>query len=220
MEVLDGIIYIPGKFFDSNVYVIGKNELTLIDCGTGGNVNYLFDTIKKMNLDPENIKQIVLTHLHYDHIGGLNEILKVIKPKIYASELEAPFIESANSKLILLDMFGASFSPVKIDVRIHDGDLIACEGFTFKVIHTPGHSLGSICLYNDENKVLISGDTVFAGGSFGRVDLPSGSLQDLIKSINKLNKLNVKYLLPGHNEISVDGKKDIKNVLNLLETYY
>ena len=46
MEVLDGIIYIPGKFFDSNVYVIGKNELTLIDCGTGGNVNYLFDTIK------------------------------------------------------------------------------------------------------------------------------------------------------------------------------
>ena len=220
MKVLDELYFIEGRLYDSNCYIIGDKALTLIDTGSGMNIKYIRDSIKKDGLDPNNIKKIILTHCHFDHSGGLNEFIKISKPIINISDLEAPFIEKADKKILLLDMFGASFSPVKVQNRVHNGQKIKCGKYEFEVINTPGHSIGSICLYEKENKILISGDTIFAGGSFGRVDLPTGSINDLINSVEKLSKLEINYLLPGHNHISKNGQKDIASVRYMLKTYY
>ncbi|MHA1754269.1 MAG: MBL fold metallo-hydrolase [Candidatus Odinarchaeia archaeon] len=220
MKITENIYYIPGLMYDSNCYIISDEELTLIDCGTGYNFKYFIERIKKEGLEPSNIKKVILTHVHFDHSGGLKEIIKFCKPEINVFHLEAPFIEKADSQMLLLDMFNAHFEPIKVDSRLIDGQIIKCGDKDFQIIHTPGHTLGSICLYNEEDEVLISGDTVFSKGSFGRVDYPSGSMSDLINSIEKLLNLKVKYLLPGHEMISNTGSKDINQVYQMLKTYY
>lgn len=79
-----------------------------------------------------------------------------------------------------------------------DGAKIDLGDSTLRVIHTPGHTPGSICLYEAQSKSLFSGDTVFPYGSVGRTDLPGGSSRDLIRSISRLVKLDVSVLYPGH----------------------
>ncbi|MHA1252018.1 MAG: MBL fold metallo-hydrolase, partial [Candidatus Helarchaeota archaeon] len=81
---------------------------------------------------------------------------------------------------------------------LKDGDILTIDGMEFLVIHTPGHTEDGICLYNKKYKILVSGDTVFSYGGIGRADLPGGSMKLLVKSIEKLLKLDVEFLLPGH----------------------
>ena len=81
--------------------------------------------------------------------------------------------------------------------------------FAFQIYFTPGHSQGSVCYYEPNKKILIPGDLVFTGGSFGRYDFPGGSLEALIESIKLVNNLDVKYLLPGHMGISDNGNQQI-----------
>ncbi|MFX0178089.1 MAG: MBL fold metallo-hydrolase, partial [Candidatus Hodarchaeota archaeon] len=81
--------------------------------------------------------------------------------------------------------------------------------FDFQIFHTPGHSIGSISYYEPNKKILIPGDLVFTGGSFGRYDFPGGSLQVLTESIKFVNDLDVIYLLPGHMGISKEGNQQI-----------
>lgn len=219
MKVLDQIILIPGVLYDSNCYIIGQEKLVMIDCGTGYNMDHTLSQIKSSGLNPENISNIILTHVHFDHCGGLNRMPESPETKINVFDLEAPFIEAADGRMLLLDMFNAYFKPLKVDVKLKDGQIIHAGPYSFKVIHTPGHTLGSICLYEEENRLLISGDTVFSGGSFGRVDLPSGSISQLCDSMKKLSELDIRYILPGHMDISLQGNKDIKAVCNLLKDY-
>jgi len=88
------------------------------------------------------------------------------------------------------------------------------------VIHTPGHSPGSICLYEPGKKWLFSGDTVFAYGSFGRVDLPGGSARELIKSLEMLSRLDVENLYPGHEEVvEGDAKLHIARSLKIAKMF-
>lgn len=220
MKILDYIYLIEGVLYDSNCYIIGEDELVMVDCGTGLNMNYIYNKMKTLGLNPGKIVNIILSHVHFDHCGGLNRFLTDYNPEISVFEKEAPFLESADRRMLLLDMFAASFEPVKVDNRLKDGQIIKIKPYNFKVIHTPGHTMGSICLYEENMKLLISGDTVFAGGSFGRVDLPSGNLSQLYNSVKRLSKLDIKYILPGHMNLSYDGNRDISLICNMLEDDY
>jgi len=220
MKIVDYLYFIPGVLYDSNCYIIGEDELIMVDCGTGVNINYLHSQIKSLGLNAKRIVNVILTHIHFDHCGGLNRFLEDFNPDVSVFEAEAPFLERADRSMMLLDMFGASFKPVKVNSQLKDGQLIKVKPYTFRVIHTPGHTMGSICLYEENKKLLISGDTVFAGGSFGRVDLPSGNISQLSTSVKRLSQLDVKYILPGHMDISYDGNKDISMICNMLEEVY
>ncbi|WEU40615.1 MAG: MBL fold metallo-hydrolase [Candidatus Odinarchaeum yellowstonii] len=220
MKVLDYIYLIEGILYDSNCYIIGEDELIMVDCGTGFNMDYIYNKMEKLGLNPNRIVNIILSHVHFDHCGGLNRFLNDYNPEISVFENEAPFLESADRRMLLLDMFGGSFKPVIVDNLLKDGQIIKVKPYDFKVIHTPGHTMGSICLYEERLKLLISGDTVFAGGSFGRVDLPSGSLSQLSESVKRLSKLDVKYILPGHMNLSYEGNKDISLICNMLDEVY
>jgi glyoxylase-like metal-dependent hydrolase (beta-lactamase superfamily II) len=98
-------------------------------------------------------------------------------------------------------MFGINIRPLDV-IRIAEKEQLDIGSeFTFQVFHTPGHSNGSVCYYEQDKKILIPGDLIFTGGSFGRYDFPGGSLSLLINSIKRMNDLDIDFLLPGHMSI-------------------
>lgn len=163
----------------TNCYLVWNSEHDgyLFDCG-GINVQELVKFIEKEKI---NLKGVIFTHGHYDHIGGLKELIKIY-PEIlvYIGEEEAVFLKDSSYNLSeLID--GTNF---KYEDRINllkDGDVIG----DFTVISTPGHTKGSKCFYNEENNIMISGDTMFKN-SFGRCDLPTGNEVQLMESLKKL----------------------------------
>jgi hydroxyacylglutathione hydrolase len=195
MEKVNNIICIPGMELDSNVYVVGD---TIFDTGTGTHKEYLFSQLKEAGIKPEDIKLIVNTHCHFDHVGG-----NVFFPnaKVAIHEEDAKSLKE-NSELTVKSLFGKEIKRHDVDIELKNGDIIG----NFEVIHTPGHSKGGICLWDGEN--LICGDTVFANGGFGRCDI-GGNIEDMRNSLRMLKKLDVKYLFPGHGPWVSNGKQHI-----------
>lgn len=196
--------WIPGTGYLSNSYVYGS---VLIDAGA-----------TPLMIEPyiDDIRTIVLTHCHYDHIAHLREIRDMCgDPEICIHELDGPGITEPGRSLSL--MFGERGPDIGPDVLLSEGDEIG--GLT--VIHTPGHTPGGICLYDSDEMVLFSGDTVFSDGGFGRYDFPGGSIEQLRDSIGKLLELDVEGLYPGHGTPAFsNGKKHILAAYQALKMNY
>lgn len=148
-------------------------------------------------------KGILLTHGHYDHIIAAKELAKLTQVQIHAHEEEVQLLSDPYMNVSKMAACECSLIP---DVRLKDGDLVKMAGFTFKVIHTPGHTSGGVCYYDEEHEVLFSGDTLFCG-SVGRTDFPTGNGRVLMKSIKeRLMKLEDHVIVyPGHGEATTIG---------------
>ena len=120
-----------------------------------------------------------MTHGHFDHIMGMAGVKNEYHIPVYASKDEVEVL--ANPQLNVSTMMGAYIS-LTADELFADGDVLELAGMKLKVISTPGHTIGSVCFYMEEEKVLISGDTLFEA-SVGRSDFPTGSSRQLIESI-------------------------------------
>jgi glyoxylase-like metal-dependent hydrolase (beta-lactamase superfamily II) len=222
-RVTNNIYYFSeNQMLDCNQYIIENpdtHELALFDAGNGISLKGLFKGMEKNNLDFINITKVFLTHEHVDHVLGLYPLMKALKddpPIIYAYGETANILERGNKSQICpdilginLEMFGIEIFPLKVNNLINSMEIEIFPDYIFQIHHTPGHSLGSICYYESNNKILIPGDLVFTGGSFGRYDFPGGSLNTLIDSIRYVSNLDVKYLLPGHMGISNNGNQQI-----------
>lgn len=163
------------------VYDEITKEAYFFDCG-GKNIENLNEYIEKNNLD---LKHIILTHGHGDHIEGLNILAETYpKAKIYIGKEEKDFLFDSN--LSLSDrIFGEKFTFNKGEViEVVEGNFIG----NFKTIDTPGHTIGSKSFYNQKDGILIAGDTMFRR-SYGRYDLPTGDEDTLYRSLNKLCSL-------------------------------
>lgn len=182
-EKLESVSLIVGDGLCSNIYVIGKENTVIVDTGVGNSTNSVWPQLEELRVAPVNVKGVVLTHAHHDHAMGAFIILERANPKVFVHKLETTYIASRFRQNL---------------VTVEDGDLIETELGPFKVIWTPGHTEGSMCLYNEEDKILFSGDTVFPDGSFGRFDGESGDLKSTIESLKKLSELDVDIMLPGH----------------------
>lgn len=210
MKVLKGIELIQGSNEDSNIYVI-DGEI-IVDTGTGKLFLEHKNEIAE-KFDAKNIVSIINTHSHFDHTGGNKKFRDWLKASIYCHAMDRDSIEKGDT---LAKLFGETPKTVTIDNTIEDGDLIRTKNFSFYVIHTQGHTQGSICLYEKNKKILISGDTLFENG-IGRTDFPGGNEKEMINSIKKLSNLDINYLLPGHGQLKMTGVNFyIKSVLNLL----
>ncbi len=230
-EVLKDVYFFSeNQMLDCNQYLIRNedtDELTLFDAGNGKSFNGLLNGMKKLNLNPEKITKVYLTHEHVDHVLGLYFLIEHLttKPQLFAFGETAKILSKGDEKKIFpgnlgitARMFGVQIKPLEV-FELTEGE--AFEGnpnFSFKVLYTPGHSLGSACYYFPERKMLIPGDVVFIQGSFGRYDFPGGSLNQLINSISRLTSLDVKYLLPGHMGITDKGNQSIQFSYKMIQT--
>ena len=208
------IFTIPGEEYDSNIYVICGDVPTIVDTGTGFYSKEISEQIKKI-VNPSTITQIVLTHEHYDHVGGVADFIRLTggKAKILASELAVSKLRTGKSSFA--EMLGGVMPKITVDVALHDGEQIQAGDELFEVFSTPGHSPGSICLYDISKKTLISGDTVFAFGGFGRYDFPGGDFQVLVSSLERLALLDCVGLYPGHGPVvEKNGTQHVENALH------
>ena len=142
---------------------------------------------------------ILLTHGHYDHIMASGELRRLTGAPIYAHEEEKALLEDA--RLNAGERMGHVYT-VSPDNLLKDGDTVNAAGITFKVIHTPGHTIGSVCYLDEEDKIMFTGDTIFYG-SVGRCDLPTGDEDLLMNSLKKIKNIDPDVeLYPGHGRSS------------------
>jgi glyoxylase-like metal-dependent hydrolase (beta-lactamase superfamily II) len=193
IKKIGNVVMIQLSDIDSNIYIIGD---TVIDAGTGFNFTRLQDFLKVMKRKLDDFGQVINTHAHFDHIGGNGFFFNA---KIACHENDAQIIEDGDSELCLADFFEGNLKPRPVATKLKEGDTINAGGTELQVIHTPGHTPGSICLYDKATKTLFSGDTVFADG-VGRTDTPGGDPEALQESLNKLAKLQVSQIFPGHGQ--------------------
>ncbi|MDE4908470.1 MBL fold metallo-hydrolase [Methanogenium marinum] len=174
--------WIPGEGYWANAYICGE---VLIDAGV---------TPMQVEAYAPDITTIVLTHCHYDHIAHAHHIAYMCDAKVFIHEADEPALTHGRSEVTLSAMFGERTPAVPLAGTLEDGDTIG----GLKVIHTPGHTPGSICLWDQEDENLISGDTVFADGGVGRTDFPGGSQEELVHSLDRLAGYDVQAIWPGH----------------------
>ena len=221
-EVIEGVYFIQGQdeaIPDAHVYILGKpgsKDLTLIDAGLMGKGDYKVQSIRDFGLDLEDVKRVVMTHTHLDHIGCLAEIREQMPwLELWVHDIEAGPLESGDDRTVYgMDMFKSMMQgqyqlkpgdfTFKVERRLQGGETLEIGDMFWEILHIPGHSAGSIALYDPANRVLVPGDTVYADSAIGRFDLHGADAAALKDSLARLAELDVDILLPGHNRIMND----------------
>jgi len=196
--------------FETNCYVVRRDEAAA-DClivDTGLEAGALVEFLGEHRLEPV---AVVLTHGHADHIVGLAALRETYPGiKVYIHRLDALCLTNPGANLSALA--GLTFRTDPADVLLGDGDVVEEADIRLKVLHTPGHTPGGICLYVEADELVFAGDTLFAD-SVGRADFPGGDMDQLIASIrNRLFSLPDKTAVyPGHGMRTTIGREKRTN---------
>lgn len=189
-----------GGFMGINCYIIQDEETKetmVID--PGGSIGKIEEMLKVIDAD---VKYILLTHCHGDHMGAASELREKCGGKILIHRFDQEGLR--NPSINLSSHIGIGDVSLEEDARVDDGDVLHVGNLQFKIIHTPGHTVGSISLYCEEEKMLFSGDTLFRG-SWGRTDLPTSNMEQIMDSItNRLLVLPEDTIVyPGHGKSTI-----------------
>lgn len=149
----------------------------------------------------KNIKYILLTHGHYDHILGVAKLKKLTGARVAISEMDSQCLYDDEKSRAGIH-FPQKQEPVKADILLKDGDELALGEHKIKVLSTPGHTPGGVCYIIEDEAVVFSGDTLFKR-TIGRVDLPGGDLTEMMLSLKRIAKLDGDFTIyPGHGSSS------------------
>jgi glyoxylase-like metal-dependent hydrolase (beta-lactamase superfamily II) len=203
-----------GAGFESNAYLIVSKEPMLIDVGTGASLAQLEKRLGAF-LEGNRLARLVLTHMHFDHTGGAARIVADTGAEAFAHPPDSIALAEGDGDMTCSGWLGERQMPMKV-CPLKEGDILECGGMRLEVLHTPGHTSGSICLFDRRSGVLFSGDTVFANGGVGRWDLPTGDHRRLVESLERLSALKVASLYPGHGPwYEEDGSSHIRMGLEM-----
>lgn len=187
-------------YFDSQT-----QDAIIIDPGDSAGV--IITKVRELNINP---LAILLTHGHGDHIGAVTEVKNTFKLPLYIGRGEEPMLADPSANVSAMVGY-----PIKVDppdFLIDDEEIITLGSITLRILLTPGHTSAGICLLDESAGNLFCGDTLFCG-SIGRTDLPGGSFDTLIKSINEkiLTLPDSIRCLPGHGPATTVGAERINN---------
>jgi hydroxyacylglutathione hydrolase len=200
VEVIDpGVlrVLLPGRA--SNAYLFLGTRIALVDCGSEESQRDLLAALRQLEIKRERISMVVLTHEHAGHAGGAAAFPDAL---LVAHSLAAAKLRHGEEALTKL---GVARAP---DVELSDGSAIRLGGFAFDVLHMPGHTSGSICLYERSRALVVTGDTVLTRGTMPVVT-QNGSSGEHLESLQRLASLRARLLLPGHGPLSDDPAADI-----------
>ena len=189
---------------EGNCYLVKSSEDRIgVVIDPGDEADRLGDELEAAGLDP---KAILLTHGHIDHTNAAAALRERFKAAVVCHRLDAPMVRGEQGG----SLFGLARNPCEVDREVAGGEVVEAGGLRFTVLHTPGHTRGSVCYALDG--VLFSGDTLFAG-SIGRTDLPGGSDHDMYRSLHEriaqLDEGMVVY--PGHGPSTTVGEEKRSN---------
>lgn len=193
----------PSGPFATNAYLIvcpRTSKAVVIDPAPGS-LSSLLDCIRERSL---HVEKMILTHSHWDHFGDAAAFLEQISVPVYIHELDAPNLMHPGQDG--LPMFH-SISPVMPSHFLKEGEEVRVGDLVFRVMHTPGHSPGGVCLYCSEEQILMSGDTLFQG-SIGNLSFPTANAEEMWTSLDRLAHLPPETrVYPGHGESTTIGQE-------------
>ena len=182
-----------------------SHEAIVVD--PGDNISSIVATLARHQL---TLKQIIVTHAHIDHIAGAQQLKRLTGAPILYNQLDLPLVKMMDIQASWLGVATPEVAPP--DANLTDNLPISIIGLDGIILHTPGHTEGSSCLYLPDQSLLIAGDTLFAG-SVGRTDLPGGDTRKLMKSIHEriLTLPDEVKVIPGHGSATTIGTERSNN---------
>lgn len=213
------IICVEAGLIMTNCYIIKNNNNNcayIVDTALQS-ADLLFEIVKKRNI---KVNGIILTHTHWDHSGDASQLRKLTNAPVMVHKDDEYRLLNPNENTIM--QLPVTIEPCVPDNYLNDGDILSLDNIDFEVRHTPGHTQGSICLVNHNEKIVIAGDTIFCE-SVGRTDLPGGSTELLLKSINeKIMTLDDDYkVYCGHGPSTTVGfERSYNPFLNGIPDYF
>ena len=214
MEIVPGVHQIPNTRW-SRVYLIEDQRLTLVDAGLPWGVKKIVDYIRSIGRREEEVDTVLMTHSHPDHSGGARPIRSLTGADILAHAKDTKSEAGNGVALSYMRLFGSTNLPVPFLQRapvkqvIEDGDVLPIHGGV-RVIHTPGHTPGSVCFFLQDESVLFSGDTLFGSGNgvSRSIPFPGYDRDDYRRSLVKLAELEFDVLCGGHGRALKGGASD------------
>ncbi len=211
-----GIYQFYGEKPGSHVYLIrGSDKNVLIDTGITTNFPYIRKCLQETGLKVRDIHFVILTHEHSDHIGATAFFFNTAV--ISAHRLAANKIELQDEFVTMNKYLNVSSKPFYAHLWLEDDTLIDLGNYKLRIIHTPGHTSGCICIYELTQRLLFSGDTVFAGGTLSDI-AASGNISDYVNSLERLGTLKIAELYPSHGRISLAPEQDMKQAVAYAQT--
>jgi glyoxylase-like metal-dependent hydrolase (beta-lactamase superfamily II) len=220
MEIVDGAHLLRCKYCDIGLGIgilIGKS-ITMIDSGVSSTFqDEILPYLRKIGSEPRDVSLVVNTHGHQDHMGGNAILREACHARVAAHKLDIPWIEDLERLFDYFHRKNSAYIPVTeetrkafyleggrscpVNISLSEGDILEADGKKLRVIHTPGHSPGSICLYEETNRILFTGDAVQGLGvrSEDFKSLPLyADFRAYLQSLQRLDNLNVQMLIAAH----------------------
>lgn len=181
----------------TNCYIVATNQKNAILIDPACNADEIIEALNSKGL---KLEKILITHGHFDHIMAGADIAEKFQAPVYVHTNDRLKLTNTAENLHAHFSISEPFKQISNAIAVNENDEIIQDELTFKVLHTPGHTMGSVCYICED--VIFSGDTLFEG-SIGRTDMPNGSYPTMVESLQKLSGLEGDYrIYPGHGNIT------------------